>query len=1002
MKTFLTRIAWIVSFLLWYFVAWWMLQWIDVRDDFILLSFILGCLFAAVVKWMFLSESMIDRAIAQLTNSVSQTAQANMSKVSEINHHTTKISVESTKVENGLIQTNESIPEYNYSYQNDRFYEPVQQKSVAVSQSKTFSQPIKHEQSRFWLYIKNFFAVNALAKIGGILLFLWAFFFVSLIYVGVGWIGKMIIWLGVGLFIYAVWIYFDRKKLWVESQICLGVGILINFFVILSGRYLIGWNLWEWSLLLSQGTTFIMLICNTLLAVITWMIYRSNTLLLFSFVCAFLNPLLVWWEATDPYTVWTYAFVVALGAIYLSKRLAWEPNMSLTLLRTAFVWWMWTLLFAETGSVNGWIFKLLWLVILWIITTYMAYRQWLYRQVLWFVLWTYVSLLWLIGPTFGWMTQYWMTLVANVVLWVWVIGLMHTQKCDKLVSLAMLIPFVWLTIILCQYQFASQTIVPGLLFACVTVVVWLWKLWQQQSDSKTIWISYGLISWTVWFVAIFGFFTWIFSNSGLSLGIHTTLTQWIVTIAVSFLILILWYLYAQKDKMEWLYPLATLGHIAVILPVIHSTLFDGYEMLWYGIVLLTVLLWLLVPIIIERVRNSTIAMMLWLIVVALFAGWEIYYLDSTRWLGLVAGFLYIALAIAYFVPGFYSIYKNPDNSRNIIYTYLWISLSSLAIAMWFIFSERIEILSLSWLFMWIIIMYFYSRIKDLRIYLASIILFAIWLVKLGSLIWWTQPGEYMLLVPLMIVLCVMTLWLYFMKDDHEEYRLAYDVANLAWLWILWVLLSQIIPNTWHGWSTLAMTSFVLILTLLYRVFNTWYTKYILMWITVLVACFGLTQVNEIFDNLTQDKMLYLRVLQYISTAILWVSAYLQYKKEPWVIWLWLMSIISLYAFVATTLFVYNIFDNTFVITIYWWILSYLVLQRWISKDMIRYRTIGLYIISLTIAKIFLYDIWYSIDDVIVRVLALMFMWWLLIFISSLYSKKYGWDMKGELDLKNLW
>jgi hypothetical protein len=59
---------------------------------------------------------------------------------------------------------------------------------------------------------------------------------------------------------------------------------------------------------------------------------------------------------------------------------------------------------------------------------------------------------------------------------------------------------------------------------------------------------------------------------------------------ISFLILGLGYLYAHKEKMEWLYPLATIGHVAVILPVIHSTLFDGYEMLGYGIVLLTVLL----------------------------------------------------------------------------------------------------------------------------------------------------------------------------------------------------------------------------------------------------------------------------------------------------------------------------------------------------------------------------------------------------------------------------
>ena len=108
---------------------------------------------------------MIDRAITQLTNSVSQSIQANSVK-------TIPAAKTITTVAQDKAVTASNVVEKTDIYANDKFYEPVQQQSAFVSQSKSSSQPIKHEQSKFWLYIKNFFAVNALAKIGGILLFL--------------------------------------------------------------------------------------------------------------------------------------------------------------------------------------------------------------------------------------------------------------------------------------------------------------------------------------------------------------------------------------------------------------------------------------------------------------------------------------------------------------------------------------------------------------------------------------------------------------------------------------------------------------------------------------------------------------------------------------------------------------------------------------------------------------------------------------------------------------
>jgi len=73
----------------------------------------------------------------------------------------------------------------------------------------------------------------------------------------------------------------------------MGTAILINYLVILSGRYLLGNDVSSDATLLSVTTTFIFLIFNTVFAVATSLVYNSRTLLIFSFIFAYLNPLIV-------------------------------------------------------------------------------------------------------------------------------------------------------------------------------------------------------------------------------------------------------------------------------------------------------------------------------------------------------------------------------------------------------------------------------------------------------------------------------------------------------------------------------------------------------------------------------------------------------------------------------------------------------------------------------------------------------------------------------------
>jgi len=64
--------------------------------------------------------------------------------------------------------------------------------------------------------------------------------------------------------------------------------------------------------------TFLLLILNTVFAVLTALFYQSRTLLVFSFLFAYANPLLLGTTSSDPYTLLGYTMIVTLGAMSIS------------------------------------------------------------------------------------------------------------------------------------------------------------------------------------------------------------------------------------------------------------------------------------------------------------------------------------------------------------------------------------------------------------------------------------------------------------------------------------------------------------------------------------------------------------------------------------------------------------------------------------------------------------------------------------------------------------
>lgn len=111
---------------------------------------------------------------------------------------------------------------------------------------------------------------------------------------------------------------------------------------------------------------------------------------------------------------------------------------------------------------------------------------------------------------------------------------------------------------------------------------------------------------------------------------------------------------------------------------------------------------------------------------------------------------------------------------------------------------------------------------------------------------------------------------------------------------------------------------------------------------------------------------------------------------------------SLYILIIFSFYINDIFNTTFAVTIFWWIVASIFLFFGIIKDRIKYRTMWLYLLSLVLIKIFISDLWLWIDDAVSRVLALIVIWILLIIISIQYTKRYWNNLKGEFSLDNLW
>jgi len=359
----LNRFAWILSLSFWFIIAFviigskgYRINWED-----IFFSWFFWIIAWLIIKKILFSKNFIQNRLEFFANSLKENYLENKKETKEN-------VLEKTKKENIINKDSNILLDLQKKKIKE---EKIEIKDLKNSKNYTKNKNLTLIEEFFnksTNYIKNFFSTNLLAKLGWILVFLAVVYFlkwVATTFWEIIWpIWRITIWIIIGFIIYLIWVKIQKshKNEWV---ILMGIWILINFAVILAGRYLVWWN-WY----LTETTTFLFLILNTIFWVLTSLIYKSKTLLLFSFIFAYLNPLIIWAKPTgDPYTLVWYSLIVSLWALFISQK-----QQCISLFIIAFLAWNFLLIIAPSSDTSWKITKLIALNIYNIISILNAFK----------------------------------------------------------------------------------------------------------------------------------------------------------------------------------------------------------------------------------------------------------------------------------------------------------------------------------------------------------------------------------------------------------------------------------------------------------------------------------------------------------------------------------------------------------------------------------------------------------------------------------------------------
>jgi len=997
MSSLLNRIAWMMSLAFSYILLFSFLTFFFDRyflhnfDDAFLVFLVLLGVLTMINKRIFLSKKRIEFAFFSLS-------QKGMPK-EELRKKESSSSVAS--------QETLSSPEN---------FQVVEKEKEVSEQRKNpreniFLQEKKKEEKKESGFFQKFFSENLLAKVGGILLFLGVLFLLQLVYTALGPVGKLLIGFLIGFATFGVGVFLDTKDYKMQSRALLGTGILINYLVILSGRFLLG-DVFDAGAFLSEGVTFFLLIIHTIFAIATSLVYRDRVLLFFSFAVAYLNPFLIGADVGEtPYMLLGYTFILSFGVLSLSflfqKK---DPISSRRLLFLALFAGGLLCFAAPFSSVLGWTFKLGITAVLSVSTLLLAFRNREYKILMPLFLGAYIfflSLIFLGSGELGVIFSASMTaFFAHILFLLLMIGLgaffFFVTQIFSLLSFFFLLPLLILLGMILVNPFLFSFI-PILLFVTLSLFFFLF-FFLRSFFTKTL---------SLLFFALLGIFLFLISSFQkieiLSADQSFSLLEQGGIVLTTFLFLVVGLFFSRKKELHYLAPISTFFGIITLLPIItHKE-----EGIFLSVMAITFFLLLNIAMIFVPPRPSSSpeyrSLLLTIIMGAIFGTGSIAFFGTVFFPGVSLGIAFFAFAVLYFLLAFLLFHKGSDEAqqlspeskasfKNTLYALMGVSLSLFSLAIAFLFSQHNEVISAVWLFEATLLFFFFQRTKETKVYIAGVILMGIGFLKLSSVLPLMQAREYLSLIPLSIIATSLFLNLSFLSGEKEGKRILHDILHVLLAGLLGALLLVIIPSTGHGWSLLATSFSLALIAPLYGFFFCGILRKVFAGVLIAFFLLHFFEIEMIFIRLDIADLSYLKGLQYLTTMIATGAAalFLHFSHFPV-----LKGATALYLFVITTMYVSLFFPgNIFVITLYWGFLTLLLTGRGIQKNILPLRTAGLYILGLTVIKILLYDVWVGLDDAVLRIVALMAIGVLMIVLSLLYSKKYQGDFRKELSWEN--
>jgi hypothetical protein len=333
--------------------------------------------------------------------------------------------------------------------------------------------------------------------------------------------------------------------------------------------------------------------------------------------------------------------------------------------------------------------------------------------------------------------------------------------------------------------------------------------------------------------------------------------------------------------------------------------------------------------------------------------------------------------------------------RNTISGMLALPLSLFSLAVAVVFSDNALVVAAVWIIESTILAYFSHRTKSVHILIGAIVLLAIGLMRTIPFFDTIMPRDWLALIPLSIIGIALFSAVRWIPSRREIVAgNVYDILHVIGIMMVWYAYMNIIPHSLTGWSLLGMSVFLCIATWFYaRIEST----VILVWTLILTISYFLYHTARVGSL---DISVWPLLLQLIALSLALGSAYFSMRRNP--LSTVAFAIAACMTLLITSLYVDRITNNVFAVTIYLTLVATVFLYIGIHRDRAYLRTIGLYIGTIVLAKILFYDLWAGVDNLIVRVIALMVAGWLMITLSQLYGRRVSRTWSEEFSIENFW